>query len=278
MAYLMSNRIVFVKRRSRSSVPEEMHQPKSRRAAERSGLTMAETSKRPGSGGVVIACERSVHRKITILLQLIMLVGLGFSISEQQWLNAAVLSGIVLLTALPVLILRRLEVFIPPEFEVTTIGFVIAALWLGETRDFYGRFWWWDLALHTTSGVLLGILGFLLVYVLNAMPQLDMHLRPGFVAFFAFCFAVAVGALWEIFEFGMDSLGGLNMQKPFLGDPSGLTDTMWDLIVDSVGALALTLVGYWYMKRGMTSFIERWIQRFIDSNPRLFRRGSGPAA
>jgi uncharacterized membrane protein YjdF len=147
---------------------------------------------------------------------------------------------------------------------------VVAALWLGETRDFYGRFWWWDLALHTTSGVLLGILGFLLVYVLNAMPQLDMHLRPGFIAFFAFCFAVTVGALWEIFEFTMDTLVGLNMQKPFLGDPSGLTDTMWDLIVDSVGAFVLSVVGYWYMKRGMTSFIERWIQRFIDSNPRLF--------
>ncbi len=204
-----------------------------------------------------------------------MLVGLGFSIYEQQWLNAAVLSGIVLLTALPVLILRRLEVFIPPEFEVITIGFVVAALWLGETRDFYGRFWWWDLALHTTSGVLLGILGFLLVYVLNALPQLDMHLRPGFIAFFAFCFAVAVGALWEIFEFAMDTLAGLNMQKPFLGAPSGLTDTMWDLIVDSVGAFVLSLVGYWYMKRGMTSFIERWIQRFIDSNPRLFRTRRG---
>lgn len=219
------------------------------------------------------ASERRIHRRITIALQLIMLIGLGVSIYEQQWLNVAALGGILLLTALPLLILCRLEIFIPPEFELLTIGFIFAALFLGETRDFYGRFWWWDLALHTTSGVLLGIVGFLLVYILNETPDLHMHMRPRFVAFFAFCFSLTVGALWEVFEFAMDKLAGMNMQKPFLGDPSGLTDTMWDLIVDALGAFAVALVGYIYMKRGMTSFIVPWTQRFIAGNPQLFKRG-----
>lgn len=217
--------------------------------------------------------ERSIHRKITLALLLIMLSGLALSIYEQQWLNTAIIGGILLLTALPIVIFRRLEIFIPPEFEVLTIVFIFASIFLGETRDYYGRFWWWDLALHTTSGILLGILGFLLVYVLNETPRLDLHLRPGFVAFFSFCFVVAVGALWEVFEFAMDELAGMNMQTPFLGDPSGLTDTMWDLIVDALGALTIALVGYLHMKRGMKSFIEHSIQRFIAGNPRLFDRG-----
>lgn len=217
--------------------------------------------------------ERSIHRKITLALLLIMLSGLALSIYERQWLNTAIIGGILLLTALPIVIFRRLEIFIPPEFEVLTIAFIFASIFLGETRDYYGRFWWWDLALHTTSGILLGILGFLLVYVLNETPRLDLHLRPGFVAFFSFCFAVAVGALWEVFEFAMDELAGMNMQTPFLGDPSGLTDTMWDLIVDALGALTIALVGYLHMKRGMKSFIEHSIQRFIAGNPRLFDRG-----
>lgn len=232
------------------------------------GVHLGNTKLPPG----LEASGRSVHRGVTLALQLIMLIGLGVSIYEQQWLNATVIGGILLLTALPMLIFRRLEIFIPPEFELLTIGFIFAALFLGETQDFYGRFWWWDLALHTTSGVLLGILGFLLVYVLNETPRLDMHLRPGFVAFFAFCFALTVGALWEIFEYAMDKLAGMNMQKPFLGDPSGLTDTMWDLIVDALGALTIAVAGYLYMKRGMTSFIVPWIQRFIAGNPQLFKR------
>lgn len=221
----------------------------------------------------VEASEPSIHRKMTLALQTIMLIGLGFSIYEQQWLNAAVIGGILLLTALPMLVFRRLEIFIPAEFELLTIAFIFAALYLGETQDYYGRFWWWDIALHSTSGILLGILGFLLVYVLNGIPRLDLHMQPGFVAFFAFCFALAVGALWEVFEFAMDELAGTNMQKPFLGDLSGLTDTMWDLIVDALGALTISLTGYLYLKRGMRSFVAEWIQRFIAGNPRLFRRG-----
>lgn len=222
----------------------------------------------PGAG----AGEPGIHRKVTLALQLIMFIGLAFSVYEQQWLNAAVIGAILLLTALPMLIFRQLEIFIPPELELLTIAFVFAALYLGETHDYYGRFWWWDVALHTTSGVLLGILGFLLVYVLNGIPRLDLRMQPGFVAFFAFCFALAVGTLWEIFEFAMDELAGMNMQKPFLGDPSGLIDTMWDLIVDALGALTIALSGYLYMKRGMPSLIERWIQQFIAGNPQLFRR------
>jgi uncharacterized membrane protein YjdF len=92
------------------------------------------------------------------------------------------------------------------------------------------------------------------------------------VALFAFLFAVAVGALWEIYEFGMDQLVGTNMQKPMLGDPSGLTDTMWDLIVDTLGAFAVSAFGWWYMKKGQRSFIEDWIHKFIAKNPRLFLR------
>ena len=101
--------------------------------------------------------------------------------------------------------------------------------------------------------------------------RIAVRMRPRFVALFAFVFAVAVGALWEIFEFAMDRLGGTQMQKPMFGDPSGLTDTMWDLIVDTLGAAAVSGLGWWYMHRHERSFIARWIGEFVRRNPRLFR-------
>ena len=101
-----------------------------------------------------------------------------------------------------------------------------------------------------------GVLGFLLVYVLNESERVEMHMRPRFVALFAFLFAVVVGTLWEIFEFAMDQLAGTRMQKPMFGDPSGLTDTMWDMIVNALGALTISALGWWYMNRGEHSFIE----------------------
>ncbi|MDX1561429.1 MAG: hypothetical protein R3305_00800, partial [Gammaproteobacteria bacterium] len=156
------------------------------------------------------------------------------------------------------------------EFQVAAVAFIFAALFLGEIRSYYDRFWWWDIALHASSGLLLGILGFLLVYILNENERADLHMRPRFVALFAFLFAFAVGAAWEVFEFSMDRLFGTQMQKPMFGDDSGLTDTMWDLIVDGVGAFVVATLGWWYSRKQRRSFITTWVRKFIEKNPRLF--------
>lgn len=208
----------------------------------------------------------NIHKSLSLALQVTLLIGAVLSAFQQRWMVALITTAIVGVTFLPLVLGRRFDVFIPPEFEVLTVVFVYASLFLGEVRGYYVRFWWWDAVLHTGSGFLLGILGFLLVYVLNERSDIDLHMQPRFVALFAFMFSVGMGALWEIFEFGMDQVFGLNMQK------SGLVDTMWDLIVDSIGALAIALLGWSYLSTaGSNSFLERWIGNFIRENPRLFK-------
>ena len=77
-----------------------------------------------------------------------------------------------------------------------------------------------------------------------------MNLSPFFVAFFAFCFALAAGAVWEIIEFTIDGVLGFNMQKFALQDGTrlvgraALSDTMKDIIVDTCGALIAQAAGY----------------------------------
>ncbi len=212
-----------------------------------------------------------IHRGTLIVLQTIMAVELLLVFRDGQWMNAFLVMAIMAITLSPAVIGRHLQVHIPAEFQVLAVVFVFAALFLGELHSYYARFWWWDIALHTSSGLLMGILGFLLVYVLNENERVDIHVRPRFVALFAFLFAVTVGTLWEIFEFAMDQIVGTHMQKPMLGDPSGLTDTMWDMMVNALGALTISALGGWYMKRRERSFIEAWIRRFVERNPRLFR-------
>ncbi len=215
----------------------------------------------------------SRHRRLTFLLQALLVIGLLAEIWSGQWFAAVVTLGIIVVTFVPFFMAKRLDVFIPPEFALLAIAFVFASLFLGEVHGYYTRFWWWDIALHTASGFLLGIVGFLLVFVLNESENVSLQMNPGFVAFFAFLFALGIGALWEIFEFGMDTLFGMNMQKEMLGDPSGLTDTMWDLIVDTLGALIISVLGYSYIKAAQNaSFLEKWIDAFIKNNPRLFKK------
>lgn len=215
----------------------------------------------------------SIHRRICYVLQGILFLEMLAALWQQNWFPAFTAAGIIVITLIPFFAERQFRVHIPPQLQLMGIAFAFASLFLGEMRDYYTRFWWWDLALHTVSGLLLGIVGFLLVHVLNEVEKIGMHLKPGFVAFFAFLFAVGLGALWEIFEFCMDTFFGTNMQKPMLNDPSGLLDTMVDLIVDTLGALAISLFGYYHLRIvGRTSFLERWIESFIHRNPHLFTR------
>ncbi len=218
---------------------------------------------------------RPFHVRLTLVLQAILVLGVALSLWQRQWLSALTTLAVVVVTLMPVVLSRRVRVIIPPEFEALAIAFVFASLFLGEVQGYYARFWWWDAVLHTASGFLLGVLGFLLVYVMNETEDVALNMNVGFVALFAFVFAVGLGALWEIFEFAMDSWFGLNMQK------SGLRDTMWDLIVDTVGAAVISVLGFGYLSTaGTESFLERWIEGFVEANPRLFQDGdaSGPGS
>lgn len=182
----------------------------------------------------------------------------------QAAVETLVIMGI---TFFPYFMDRQFRVRIPVEFEVAAVVFIFMSLFLGEVQGFYARFWWWDLVLHTGSAFLIGLTGFLLVFVMNSNPRVNMHLTPKFIALFAFMFAMGIGCLWEIFEFAMDSLFGMNMQK------SGLVDTMWDLIVNTIGALTISVLGYGYLKTdAIDSFLEHMIAKFIRYNPRLFRK------
>jgi hypothetical protein len=58
----------------------------------------------------------------------------------------------------------------------------------------------------------------------------------------------------------------VNMQS----NETGVADTMYDLIVDTLGAIVVALMGWAYYKTGRYSFLADGIRTFIEKNPRLF--------
>ena len=67
----------------------------------------------------------------------------------------------------------------------------------------------------------------------------------------------------------MDETFGLTMQKPMFDDQSGLTDTMWDLIVDTIGAALVSVAGWYQLSRARRPS-DSWLRRFIKRHPRFF--------
>lgn len=206
---------------------------------------------------------RRIHLALLGVLQLVMTIELALLIARERWLHMVLVAGMMIAFLLPVLARRSGRAHIPPGIQIFVTLFVFASLFLGEVRDYYEKVWWWDLALHASAGILLGLFGFFTVYLLSADKAVDVHMRPSFVALFAFFFAIGLGALWEVFEFAMDEIFGFTMQKPMLGDSSGLTDTMWDLILNTAGAAIISLTGRRYLHRKRHNRIARKIGSLV---------------
>ena len=213
---------------------------------------------------------RRIHLIIVGVMEIIMAGEVIALATDERWMGISLVLLLMALIGVPAVFPEKLPVFIPAEIQIFAVLFIFATLFLGEMQDYYERFWWWDLVLHTSSGVLLGLLGFLFVYMVNENELVDVTMKPSFVALFAFFFGVGGGALWEIIEFTADQLLGTNMQKPMMGDPSGLTDTMWDLIVDTLGSAVMALAGWRYMLRARRDRTDYWLRRFVRRYPRLF--------
>jgi len=234
-------------------------------------LNMENEQKRSTISEIARIGENRIHRWfIRILLFLMAVEWIGLLLTK-NWLALFLVSLIIAILLSPVIFRQKMEMEIPAELHVTAVIFTFAAFYLGEIMRFYDLLWWWDIALHATAGLLMGVLGFLLVYVLNESKRVELNMTPGFIAFFAFTFAVSIGAIWEIFEFAVDQTMGTNMQKPMLGDSSGLTDTMWDMIVNTIGAAIISITGWWYLKKNRSFFVKNWIRKFIRKNPGMFK-------
>ncbi len=200
------------------------------------------------------------------LLQLSIIIAIIRFVYLENWINVFLSGGILLVTFLPAILRRSLKVHLPVEIDLLTIFFIYVTLFLGEVHAYYTLFWWWDLVLHGSSGILFGIAGYLLVSILNAEERIHFKMRPGFIALFSFAFALMISALWEVFEFAMDQLLGFTMQH------NSLVDTMGDLIIDSIGALIIAVLGFFYSKKGHSLLFDRMIHRFVERNPQLFKK------
>lgn len=190
-----------------------------------------------------------------------------------------------------------LRVELPVALEIIIFLFVYAAEILGEIHQFYAAFPHWDTILHTLNGFLAAAIGFSLVELLNRNQKLVFRLSPFFTVLVALCFSMTVGVLWEFFEFAMDMILGLDMQKDTVihsissvlletggsGVPHkinginevyingealglggyldiGLIDTMADLFVNFIGALIFAVLGYRYAgHRDKADPIQRFI-------------------
>lgn len=117
--------------------------------------------------------------------------------------------------------------------EVFVALFLGAHIFLGMHLGWYTSSELYDKLVHALSTS--AITAVTLTATRDFCHRRQLWLPRAVVILWALGMAISVGALWEIFEFAMDSTGLFFAQR-------GLQDTMLDLIADAAGALATLAV------------------------------------
>jgi len=198
---------------------------------------------------------------LSYLLKAILLLAASYALISRNYF--LVFSAIVAIVAslMPAVFERKWHIILPIELDLVITLFISTHLIFGEIGGFYLKYWWFDLLLHSSSGFLFGIIGFVWAYTLFYTNRVKAE--PVFIVTFAVSLAMAAGAMWEIFEFSMDQFFGFNMQK------SGLIDTMGDLTVCMIASLVVGMVGFSYLKTHKSGFIRRVIMRWEQYRARI---------
>ena len=150
---------------------------------------------------------------IYFFLRLSVIVMLVLQFFNRNYENMLLCVLTLVLFMLPSALERRLNIDLPDTLEIIILLFIYAAEILGEIQSFYITFPYWDTMLHTMNGFLCAAIGFALVDLLNRHERISLSLSPFYMAIVAFCFSMTVGVVWEFFEFFMDHVFLLDMQK-----------------------------------------------------------------
>ena len=217
------------------------------------------------------------------LLRLLVLIILIYSIVIGKYENAFTCLLVLILLVMPFILEEKLKIQFSGSLEVAMLLFVFVAEIIGEVNAGYQNIPNLDTVMHTLNGFIMGAVGFSLVNMANNNERIGVKLNPKFLLIASFCFSMTIGVLWEFFEFGVDRLFDADMQKDTViykinsvkFDPNkenkvytididsvvingeewngyldiGLIDTMKDLIVNAIGAIVFSIIGFITMKK-----------------------------
>lgn len=192
----------------------------------------------------------------------------------------------LILFLVPSIIHMKFKISFASLLEIMLYILAFSADILGEVLAFYIHIKIFDTILHILYGFIMAGIGFSLIEIFNNSPNTKMFLDPKYLVLFGFCFSMTTGAVWEIFEYSVDKYFKFDMQKDtviteitsvvlnengknkaetieieslVVNDIDyiekyggyidiGLNDTMKDLIVNLIGAIAYLVTAYSYIK------------------------------
>ena len=140
--------------------------------------------------------------------------------------------------------------------------FIFIAVCIGSALNNRTTFEHFDIVTHCASGVLSAWFGYDFA---NIIYRKRGDLGPAMSSLFSLAFALSIAVGWEIYEFSMDKIYGMTLQK-------GNTDTMVDFISCAVGAV-ITMLFVSFLRNGVIGKNKEKVkeERRLQNEKRLLK-------
>lgn len=236
---------------------------------------------------------------IFYLFSFLVILALILQLVFKEYHNALICALTLLLILLPMFLQRKFRLVIPNSLLLLFYLVVYAAGILGEVYNFYIYFRWWDIVLHTLSGFLIASFGLSLfsLSTLEKSSNIKPLLVSLFVLCFSMTISTMWEfnecGIDKFFKTDhqedtyVNTISSVNFDKSKNGKPVvindisktilydekgrelaiieagyldiGLNDTMWDLLVNFIGAFLYACFTYQYLKKHKLNIASKLI-------------------
>ncbi len=170
--------------------------------------------------------------------------------------------GALLLPLLLALFYRLLKFQRVYQLDILIYLFFLALYTIGLAGNGYHHIPYYDKFAHTFSGVFTSFLALILFYSLKPVKEIEKRDFP-LASVFTTAVAVAVAGIWEIAEYVTGLITNMDPQNVVA---TGVTDTMWDMIVCTIGALFMLIPYAFYYYKGKKELFMQSFEIIFNRN------------
>lgn len=237
---------------------------------------------------------------VYLILRILVLISMVFQIIMGNFQNVFMCILSLILFTIPTIVSEKFKIGLPSLLEAIIYIFIFSSTILGEINNFYGIIPFWDTLLHTLNGFLCAGIGFSLVDLLNQnSKKINLSPIYVVIVAFCFSMTIGIlWEFYEftsdsVFKTDMQkdrvvqSISSVELNESGQNVPIkidnikrtdiytndgkittiengyldiGIIDTMKDLLVNFIGAVIFSVIGFLYVKnREKYKFTENFI-------------------
>jgi len=199
------------------------------------------------------------HKKydiVTIIFVILLILTLGYNYffgSEEKIYRICLTLGTILITRF---IFSKIFLKESKFSYYCILAFIFSFMYVGNILNIYTVISFYDKILHLVSGVVIGLIGFIIFVYFN--KENIQNIKVCFAIVFIMSFSIALAGVWEIWEFTTDLLFGFNSQN------NSLVDTMLDIICGTIGGIISLIPPILYLKNKNNNFVQLMLKDIIN--------------